>query len=165
MITGKEELLTALSEAFVMEKGTKLFYEEAAAKSVSPEARDTFRNLSEWEESHMDFILYLYRSILGDLDVMTFEEFKNKAEATVTEAGVPIKDLEAKIEKYSVTDEMGALTLAMEIEGKAFSMYRRLSQNASDANARVVFQEMMEQEVKHTNRLKELRVKLADVYK
>ncbi len=113
----------------------------------------------------MDFILFLYQAIHGDRDIMTFEEFKNKAEATVTEAGIPIKDFEAKIEKYSITDELGALTLAMEIEGKAYNMYRRLSQTAEDKNARVVFNEMMEQEVKHVNYLKDLRVKLADVYK
>ncbi len=82
----------------------------------------------------------------------------------MTEAGIPIKDLEAKIEKYSVTDELGALTLAMEIEGKAYNMYRRLSRTAEDKNAQIIFHEMMEQEVKHVNYLKDLRVKLADVY-
>jgi hypothetical protein len=35
MITGKEDLLMALSEAFLMEKGTKAFYSEAAEKSVN----------------------------------------------------------------------------------------------------------------------------------
>jgi rubrerythrin len=44
-------------------------------------------------------------------------------------------------------------------------MYNKLSKNASDTNAQIVFSEMMEQEVKHVNHLKELRVKLADVYK
>ena len=164
MVTGKEDLLAALSEAFLMEKGTKIFYEEAAEKSVNPEAQDTFKYLSEWEGRHMDFILFLYQAIYNGRDIMTFEEFKNKAEAPVTEAGIPVKDLEAKIEKYSITDQMGALTLAMEIEGKAYNMYRRLSQGASDTNAQAVFQEMMGQEVKHVNYLKGLRVKLANIY-
>jgi rubrerythrin len=43
-------------------------------------------------------------------------------------------------------------------------MYRKLSQNAADTNAQIVFKEMMEQEVNHVNHLKDLRVKLADVY-
>jgi rubrerythrin len=165
MVSGKEDLLSALSEVFLMEKGTKMFYKEAAAKSVSQDARDTFEHLSEWEGKHMDFIVYLYRSIYGDLDITTYEEFMKNAEAPVSEAGIPIRDLEAKMEKYAVTDEMGALTLAMEIEGKAYAMYRRLSQNAPDTNARVVFKEMMEQELRHAERLRELRVRLADVYK
>jgi rubrerythrin len=165
MISGKEDLLMALGEAFLMEKGTKIFYKEAAAKSVNPEARNAFEHLSEWEGRHMDFIVYLYRAVHGDLDIMTYEEFGDRAEASITEAGIPVGDLESKMEKYSVTDEMGALTLAMEIEGKAYNMYRKLSQNASDTNARVVFKEMMEQEVRHIDRLRELRVKLADVSK
>ncbi len=164
MVTGKEDLLMALSEAFLMEKGTKIFYSDAAEKSVNAEARNTFKFLSEWEGRHMEFILFLYQSIHGDRNVVTFEEFNNKVDAAVTEAGISIKDLEARVEKHSITDEMGALTLAMEIEGKAYNMYRKLSQTAEDTNAQVVFKEMMEQELKHVNYLKDLRVKLADIY-
>jgi len=165
MITGKEDLLTALGEAFLMEKGTKIFYDEAAGRAVNDDARKTFNYLAEWEGQHMDYILALYKGILEDWGIITFEEFKNRAATHSTEAGIPLKDLEGKIDSYCFTDEMGALTLAMEIEGKAYNMYRRLSQSASDANSRIVFREMMEQEVKHVNHLKELRVKIADVYK
>ena len=165
MMTGKEDLLTALGEVFLMEKGTMLFYEEAAEKSVNEDARNTFKYLAEWEGEHMDYILALYKGIMEDWGTVTFEEFKNKAKTHVTEAGIPLRDLEGKIVSYCITDEMGALTLAMEIEGKAYNMYYRLSQSAEDKNAQVLFREMMEQEVKHVNHLKELRVKLADVYK
>jgi len=164
MATGKEDLLTALGEILLMEKGTKIFYEEAAAKSANPEARKTFEHLSEWEGRHMAFIMYLYRSIHGDLDIVTYEKFVKEAEAPVSEAGIPIRELQAKIEKYAITDEMGALTLAMEIEGKAYNMYRKLSRDAPDTNAQIVFKEMMEQEMEHVNYLKDLRVKLADIY-
>jgi rubrerythrin len=164
MITGKENLLDALIEAFLMEKGTKEFYAEAAEKAVNPEASKTFSELSGWEEKHMEFLQFLYQSINDDKEVKSFEEFKNRTEAPVIEAGIPVKDLEAKIEKYSIADEKGALTLAMEIEGKAYNHYRKLSQEAGDKNAQVVFKEMMDQEVTHINYLKELRVKLVDVY-
>jgi hypothetical protein len=113
----------------------------------------------------MDYILTLYKGIVEDWGVLTFEEFKSKAETGSTEAGIPLKDLEGKIANYCITDEMGALTLALEIEGKAYNMYRKLSQTASDTNSQIVFREMMEQEMKHVEHLKELRVKLADVYK
>lgn len=165
MMTGKEDLLTALGEAFLMEKGTKIFYAEAADRAVNADARQTFNYLSEWEGQHMDYILALYKGIVEDWGIVTFEEFKNRAETHSTEAGIPLKDLEGKIDSYCFTDEMGALTLAMEIEGKAYNLYRKLSQRAADSDAQVVFREMMEQEVKHVDHLKKLRVKLADVYK
>jgi rubrerythrin len=165
MITGKEDTLQALIEAFLMEKGTKEFYSSAAETAVNTDAKKTFRELSEWEEKHMDFIHFLYQSINNDREVESFEQFNNKTAAPDTEAGIPIAELREKMEKYNFTDDVGALTFALEIEGKAYNLYRRMSEKAEDANARVIFKEMMEQEVKHINYLKELRVKLVDVYK
>ncbi len=146
-----------------MEKGTKEFYSQASDKSVNSEAKIIFKELSEWEEKHMYFIQFLYQAIQDDKDMKSFEEFKNKTEAPVTEAGIPVKDLKSKIEKYTFTDEKQALMLAMEIEGKAYNLYRKLSQNAMDTNAQVVFKEMKEQELKHVDYLKQLRLKLVKV--
>ncbi|MBI5099161.1 MAG: ferritin family protein [Nitrospirae bacterium] len=164
MITGKENLLQALIEAFLMEKGTKEFYADASGKSSNSDAKKIFRELADWEKKHMEFIQFLYQSINGGQEVKSFEEFINRTEAPLTEAGIPVKDLEAKIEKYTIKDETGALTLAMEIEGKAYNFYHKLSQDAEDTNAKVVFKEMMDQEVKHVEYLKKLRLKLVKVY-
>ncbi len=166
MITGKEDLLQAFIEAYVMEKGTRDFYSQAATRAIDSKAKNTFKALSVWEEKHMVFLQFLYQSIQDDKDIKSFKEFRNKIDAPVTEAGIPVKDLSAsadspgrrgKVGKYNFTDEMGALTLAMEIEGKAYNLYRKFSQNATDTNARVVFKEMMEQEAKHIDYLKNLR--------
>ena len=56
MITGKEDLLTALIEAYLMEKGTNEFYAHAAEKAVDTAAGKTFGELSRWEEQHMQYI-------------------------------------------------------------------------------------------------------------
>ena len=164
MITGKEYVMQALIEAFLMEKGTKEFYSQAAEKVYESVAKDTFKKLSQWEQKHMNYIQFLYQSLEGDREIKTFEEFKNKADAPITEAGIPVKDIEAKIEEYDFTDDMKVLTLAMGIEGKAYNLYHKLSQNAVDTNAQVVFKEMMEQELKHVDYLKKLREKLIKVY-
>lgn len=160
MITGKEDLLQALIEAYVMEKGTREFYSQAANRSINLEAKNIFKELSDWEGRHMDFIQFLYQSVQDDKDIKSFDEFKNKAKSPITEGGIPVKDLEAKTEKHNFKDEKEALTLAMGIEGKAYSLYRRFSQSAKDTNARVVFKEMMGQESKHIDYLKQLRLKL-----
>ena len=162
MITGKEDMLGALIEAYLMEKGTKEFYNEAAEKANNPEAKKIFEELSHWEDEHMDFIQYLYQSINGDLDFSSFEEFQKKADSPITEAGIPEEELVKKLEKHIYTDEMGAITLAMKIEARAHGLYRDLSGAAEDSNAKVVFEEMMHQETKHVDHLKGLRVKLAE---
>jgi rubrerythrin len=162
MVTGKEDLLRSLIEAFLMEKGTHEFYEKAATKAFSAEARNMFKELAGWEEKHMEFIEFLYLSIQDDRDIERFEEFKKKAAAPVAEGGIPVKDLESKVEESVFLDDMGALIMALEIEGKAYNLYRNLSEKASDGNARVVFKEMMDMELDHISYLKKLRTKLAE---
>ncbi|TAL24959.1 MAG: hypothetical protein EPN94_06220 [Nitrospirae bacterium] len=162
MLTGKENLIQALIEAYIMEKGTMDFYADAASKARDPEAKKIFKELSAWEHRHMDFIGYLYQAIQEDKDVMGFEKFTAKTAAPVTEAGIPVKDLERELEKHEFIDDMGALILALEIEGKAYALYSKLSKIAEDTNAGVVFKEMMEQETKHVAYLKNLRMKLSE---
>jgi len=162
MLTGKEDLLQSLIEVYLMEKGTMDFYSQAAAKAIDPEAGKMFKDLSEWEGRHMDFIGFLYQSILDDRDIIGFDKFKSKTDAPITEAGIPVKDLEARLGKYDFIDDMGALIMALEMEGKAYNLYRKMSQSAVDTNARVVFQEMMEQEIKHIDYLKKLRLRLGE---
>ncbi len=162
MLTGKEDLISALIEAYLMEKGTMDFYSQAAAKAMNPEARQMFKELSAWEEKHANFIAFLYQAIQEDRDIIGFERFKQRTDAPVTEAGIPIKNLEARLEKYNFIDDMGALILALEIEGKAYNLYNKLSKSAVDTNAKVVFQEMMEQETKHIDYLKKIRIRLTE---
>ncbi len=162
MITGKEDLLQSLMEAFLMEKGTHDFYAQASEKAISAEARKTFVDLSDWEERHMEFIQFLYLSVQDDRDIQGFEKFKEHTPAPIVEGGIPVKDLEQRIEKQEFIDDMGALITALEIEGKSYSLYRGMSEKAADGNAKVVFREMMEQEQKHINYLKEMRIRLAE---
>lgn len=157
MVTGKEDLLNALIEAYLMEKGTRIFYSSASAKSLNPEAKKMFAELSDWEESHMNFIQYLYQAIDNDRDIKGFSDFSERADAPVTESGIPVEKMEAKLEGYTFMDDDGAMKLALEMEGKAYNLYRKLSEKASDSNARVVFKEMMEQELKHIEYLKKMR--------
>ena len=161
MITGKEDLLTALIEAYLMEKGTNEFYTHAAEKASQETAKKAFGELSCWEEQHMEYIQFLYLSVSEDRDIRGFHDFVQKTPSPDTEAGIPAKELEKKLEMPQYADDHGAVALALNIEGRAFNLYRKLSEGASDRNARVVFGEMMEQEQKHIDYLTTLRQQLA----
>jgi len=161
MMTGKEDLLRALIEAYLKEKGTRIFYSSAAAKASNPGARKMFAELSDWEGKHMEFIQYLYQAFVDDRDIKNFEDFSEKTDAPIAESGIPVKELEAKIEKYAFDDDEGAMRIALETEGKAYNLYRRLSEEAPDSNAKVVFKEMMEQELKHIDYLKKMGSEIA----
>lgn len=160
MITGKEDLIPALMEAYLMEKGTREFYIYASYQALDLSARAMFLNLSGWEEKHMQYIQFLYQSLMNDLDIVGFEKFKEGTYAPDTESGIPVKELESKINLHTFTTDLEAISLAMEIEDKAYNLYRDLSGKAADTNVRVVLEEMKEQELKHMDYLKNLKTKL-----
>lgn len=162
MITGKEDLLQSFMEAFLMEKGTREFYSQASDKALNEEARNVFRDLALWETKHMEYIQYLYMAIQEDLDMEGFDAFIRRTESPIAEGGIPVKELETKLEQYTFLDDSGALMTALEIEGKSYNLYRRLSEKVADTNAKVVFKEMMQQELRHIDHLKGMRTKLAE---
>jgi len=157
MPTGKEDLLQALVEAFIMEKGTREFYRQAASKSSAAEAKKAFQDLALWEEKHMVYVQSLYQSIMDDRELMEFDAFSRTVTAPVTESGLPVKDLDKRVETYPVKDQKEALSLALTIEAKAHALYKDLSVRAKDAATRVIFEAMMAQETKHMDELTRLR--------
>jgi len=160
MLTGKEDLLQTLVEAYIMEKGTREFYVLAAAKSGAA-AKKSFEDLAAWENRHMIYLQSLYQSVLDDRELLEFESFSRNVPAPVAEGGMPIKDLEMKIEKFSVQNEKDALSLAINIEAKAYNFYKGLAAKAPDAQTKVIFEEMMAQETKHMDEIKSMRKKLS----
>jgi rubrerythrin len=156
MLTGKEDLLQALVEAYIMEKGTKEFYALAASKSGAA-AKKGFEDLAAWENRHMIYI----QSLLDDRELMEFKEFSSSVPSPVAEGGMPVKDLEKKIEKFSVQNETDALSLAANIEAKAYNFYKDLAKRAQDAEAKVIFEEMMAQETKHMDEIKAMKNRLS----
>ncbi len=161
MLTGKEDLLQALVEAYIMEKGTKEFYAQAASKSSAAEAKKSFEDLAAWENKHMTYVQSLYQAILDDRELEEFKAFSAKAPATVSEGGMPVKDLEKRTEKYTVRSEGDALALALGIEAKAYNFYKGLAAKAQDDQAKVIFEELMAQETKHMDQLNVMKKKIA----
>jgi rubrerythrin len=161
MLTGKEDLLQALVEAYIMEKGTKEFYAQAASKSNAAEAKKSFADLAAWENKHMIYIQSLYQSILDDRELEEFKTFSIKAPATVSEGGMPVKDLEKRIEKFAVRSEKDALSLAIGIEAKAYNFYKGLAAKTQDDQAKVIFEELMAQETEHMDQLNVLKKNIA----
>lgn len=157
MLTGKEDLLQALVEAFIMEKGTKEFYTQASSKSTSSSAKKTFDELARWETTHMAYIQSLYQSIMDDRELMEFQEFSKHVPSPTAEGGILTATLAKRVESYSVKDERDALAIALSIEAKSYALYRELANKTHDQEAKVIFEEMMNQETKHLDHLNTLR--------
>lgn len=140
-----------------MEKGTRQFYGHAAEQAKTVDARDMFRKLHDWEDSHMQYIESLYQALMGDRDFRSYEEFREKVPADHMESGIPVREAKRLFEIRRPADDIEIVTLALEMEGKAYNLYRRNAESARDTNARAVFREMMAQERHHIDELMKLR--------
>jgi len=160
MVTGREDLLGALAEAYAMEKGLKAFYDFAADEADSEEVRDVFLRLRDWEERHMEYVAYLHEALTGDLNVNTFEDFEKKMPGTHIEGGVTRQEAAELYEPEECRSDRDAVRIALRIEGRAYTFYRQWAEKAGDPNTRIVFQDMVEQEQKHVALLKDLERRL-----
>jgi rubrerythrin len=109
----------------------------------------------------MTYIQSLYQSIMDDRELEEFAAFSRKVAAPVTESGIPVKDLEKRIETHQIKDQNDALSLALMIEAKAHKLYKDLASRAADREARTIFEDMVHQETKHMEQLQALRKNLS----
>ena len=154
MLTGKEDLMKAIVEAYAMEKGLRDFYNYAKDRSETEAVQNMFGRLREWEVTHMEYLAFLHRAIEGDMELKTFDRFAQNLKPGHMESGIPVSEAEVLFRPEECTTEKAALDIALRIEGKAYNMYRKLSESAEDSNARVVFKDMMAQEQKHIDALR-----------
>ncbi|KJR40746.1 rhodanese domain-containing protein [Candidatus Magnetoovum chiemensis] len=153
MITGKENIIGAIIEAYAMEKGTADFYNHLEIITDDPALKELFNTLKTWENAHISYLSHLYKSLMDERETITFEQFSQELPSTHIESGIPLNDAFALFNKKDITITSDAIKLALEIEGKAYNLYRELSQKAADTNAKVIFSDMMTQEKKHIEQI------------
>ncbi|MCL4491576.1 MAG: hypothetical protein M1510_06690 [Nitrospirae bacterium] len=160
MVTGKDDLIPAMIEAYMMEKGINQFYTELSVKAHSYEARKAFSELARWEAEHMRYMQHLYQAFTDEREMLSFNEFATRAKPDTAEGGMPMKELEESIEEYAFLDDIGAIMFALKVEGNEYNLYKKLSSQAQDTNAKVLFEELMGWEQKHIEYLMGLKQKI-----
>ena len=159
MMTGKEDIIRAITEALALEKGTREFYRHASAQAKG-DAREIFAVLRDMEERHMRYLDFLYLSLSEDKDIMGYKDFSSKVTATHIESGATVGEAMKLFDEQDVKTNKDALKLAFQIEGKAHTLYKKLAESASDPEVKVIFEEMVDQELKHVEYLKDLEKKV-----
>jgi rubrerythrin len=161
VINAKEGLIQALMDVYMMEKGIYQFYDEVAAKTQNQEAKRAFAELAEWESGHARYAQYLYQGLMEDWDIVSFEEFSKRAKPEIAEGGMPLKDLEGKIEEFTYLDDAGAISFALKVEAKEYALYKKLASETTDTNMDILFENLAEWEQRHMEYLKKLKQKIA----
>jgi len=160
MINAKEGIIQALMDVYMMEKGINQFYEDVSGKAQNEEAKKAFSDLARWEAEHTRYVQYLYQGLMEDWDMLSFEEFSKSVEPEIVEGGMPLKDLEARIDEFTYLDDEGAINFALKVEAKEYNLYHKLAEQSEDTNMKVLFEELMGWEQKHIAQLKELKQKI-----
>ena len=161
MINAEEGLMQALMDVYMMEKGIHKFYDEVSQKAQNREAKEAFGRLAEWEEGHERYVQYLYQGLMEDWDIVSFEEFSKRAKPEIAEGGMPLKDLEGRIDEFTYLDDAAAIAFALTVEAKEYALYNKLALQSKDTNMKVLFESLMEWEQRHIEYLKKLKQKIA----
>ncbi len=161
MLTGREDLLQAIIEIYLMEKGINQFYAELSVKAKTAEAKTTFNLLANWEAEHVRHVQNFYQSLMDERETTSFEEFARRARPDVAEGGTPLADLQQRIEEFKFLDDIGAINFALNIEADEYNLYRRLASRTVDTNVKALCEDFMGWEQKHIEHLKELSKKIA----
>lgn len=156
MLTGREDIIRAITKALAHEKGTKEFYSYAASKAKEAQVKDTFIALCDMEMRHMQYFDFLYLAVTEERDLLGYKEFSRNITSTHIESGTPLAKAEKLFDEKEVKTSRDALRLALSIEGRAHALYKSLAETAEDQEVKVIFEEMMAQELKHIEYLKDL---------
>jgi len=129
-----------LDFAIAREEESSRFYTDLARKMEDSSMRGTFESFAGEEEKHK----------------AKLEEIKSGRNFSFD----PAKIMDLKIADYIVAEETGtgmdyqkALILAMNREKRAFRLYTRLSESATDENLKSVFEFLAREEARHKLRI------------
>ncbi len=141
-----EELVAGLRAAMQGERTGYEFYKMAASHTKDPEGRKTFEALAAEEQAHFEFLRRHYHALLE-----TGELAKDASLGQPRELGQehPIFSKELKSRVQGAHFEMSALAIAVQLELNGINHYRELAARARTAEARKLFQELVEWESGH----------------
>lgn len=160
MLTGKEDAIRAITKALGLEKGTKVFYEFAASKAKEGPVKETFLALRDMEMRHMQYFDFLYLAITEERDLLGYKEFSRNVTATHVESGRSIADAVKLFDEREIKSGTDAIKIALSIEGRSHAMYKDLAEKSEDPEVKVLFEEMMEQEKRHIEYLRNIENKV-----
>ncbi|MDR3567764.1 MAG: rhodanese-like domain-containing protein [Syntrophobacteraceae bacterium] len=149
-LEGVSDLSQTLERAINMEKGAFLFYETMVTLSSGLAREKTVEKLSRMEVGHAKAI-YAFLSKIKQ--VKPFEELFGELKGDIVEGGW---DLEAAVERVRENTENACLfmcELALELEYRAYDLYRNLAEKAPEADYKRAMFFLSEQEKAHVRLL------------
>lgn len=159
LLDGIAEPKDILLLAFRLEKGSWDFYSKASERLKNVH---TLSRLKNTEEEHMQRV-YEEMTRYWKSDLPAYEKLKQEPGGEHTEAGIPVKEALLKLEGYfnegtssfkkDLQGDLEIIETAMEVECKAYDLYKRMRDNVDDSGMRELFQKLAAAEREHIQQL------------
>jgi rhodanese-related sulfurtransferase/rubrerythrin len=138
-----DALLTAMN----LEKGAYLYYQAVLATHAEEALAPAIRELSQAEEGHARMLYAFWRRTQDDPPA--FEELFAKLAGDILESGDALSDVLGQLAATGSDRCLNVLELSLEIEYRAYDLYRSLAEDESDAERRESFLAIAQAEKKH----------------
>ena len=144
--------------AWLLEDGSRKFYESLAKRMEDQETKGLFENLKRSEENHKTTLWKMYEELSGKPPTPEFPDtvISKEPRGDVMEGGMLVSEALKWSKGKNLKD---ILELSMSLETNSYDLYLKMEQKAEGRNAKQVFKTLSEEEKNHLERLTSLFVK------
>lgn len=147
ILADKASLWEMLHEAMDLEKGAYRFYELSASGGSA--WAETARGLVQWERRHALAVYRLLEASPAPSPLPPFDDLFQTLPGSILEGGVPLEEAVKRLESLPENACRAFAELALDIEYRAFDLYRNAAAAAQDATASTLLLDLSEQEKAH----------------
>ena len=155
------DLLDALRTAMEGERTGHEFYKVAAAHTEDPQGREVFEQLAAEELEHFEFLRKQHQSVAKNGELASGLTL---GQAHALAAEHPIFSVDFRRRLREAHFEMSALAIAVQLELNAINFYREQAAKAPHAEARQLFQSLLEWESGHYDAFIRQQQELKEAY-
>jgi len=137
--------------AWVLEEGTKIFFEKIAESLPVRDASALFQELAVAEEHHKEMLSALYRDIIGTAGDIDFPALLGSLpQERIMEGGMRLDDALAWLEGKTPED---ILELSLSLEVGSYDRYLAMQEKVSSDESRKIFSALAREEKQHLGKL------------
>ncbi len=147
LLADKVSLVEMLQEAMNLEKGAYRFYSLSSLKESA--WADTAQKLVQWERRHAQAVYRLLEASPDKESLPPFDELFEALPGNILEGGEALEDALKKLENLPVSSCFAFAELALDIEYRAYDLYRNAAAVSQDVAASDMLRDLADQEKAH----------------
>jgi rubrerythrin len=144
--------LDILKQAIVLERRGRAFYRNVAEKTENKAVQDVFEMLANEEQKHIQTLSEQFKSYRKEKKFIHVDLHEQDSSSVASE--VLTREIKEKISAAGF--EAAAISAGIAMEERAIKLYSESAQNASDPEAKALYEWLASWEREHLNMLMEI---------